>query len=675
MFDLPLHNALLLSTALSGLYVFILYFFRVSSKQIDPIGTRIAIYVSRFVGIGVLAFLLLSPILTSLVPDVIKPSLVVALDDSESIDYALTQEQRDSLLKVVSSRAEAFNNVTVKTVSLSSGKFIECWETPRKATNMVRSLEELIAFHRDQHTAGILVVSDGISNSGRQLNEAQLDSDFGLSTVLLGDTNQTLDFKVKSVEVNDFVFVGNEMLYNVDILCNSGAGSVSEYEVLWNGVVVKSGEFSPTSSPQLETISGKLQPKTAGKYKLSVRLKTPQLDLNKWNDRQEKFVEVIENKLKVNILQRAPHPDIGFIARTLNGQEGIVSRVYPLTNQSDSLLNCDLLICHDCNPIKLTTVPIIYMYSALPPFWKPDVAMPFTINVDNQQPQRIGLTWNKSSAVIDEAALNTINWEGMYTFSGNLKANVPLLELAEQTYNGLALGKSAFVISEDANTPIGIITVSGFWRISQSNGNDSAVLKALENLVVGSVKQLASHDEKKRIRLNLKSRYTEGEKVLLSASYYDETFAPIANGKLKLSLRAESNQVLSYELEGNQGDYGLELTDLDPGKYDYTIEPAANGENLVDTGSFVIEDYTLESTDLRANVANMKFLAKRGRGEAFDINQIEEAMAFMVNTSTKVPIQSNRVQSSYPIDWKWLLFIVLVSFSLEWLLRKRSGFV
>jgi hypothetical protein len=150
------------------IYAWILYFY--NQKNRDSIGVRVVYVLAffRFVLAGLLAFLLLEPVVRHYNYVKQKPIMVMLIDDSESMGL-----MRDTMQEVVarlSAFEESLNNDYQidfvhfdKSVSYDNTKITKL---TGEETNIGKALREVKSQYFNQNFGGVVLVTDGIYNAG-----------------------------------------------------------------------------------------------------------------------------------------------------------------------------------------------------------------------------------------------------------------------------------------------------------------------------------------------------------------------------------------------------------------------------------------------------------------------------------------------------------------------------
>ena len=108
---------------------------------------------------------------------------------------------------------------------------------------------------------------------------------------------------------------------------------------------------------------------------------------------------------------------------------------------------------------------------------------------------------------------------------------------------------------------------------------------------------------------------------------------------------------------------------------DYSFEVRAAHENISQFGKFKILEYNVEQQFLNANVTKLQQVATNSNGTAYFIGNTKSLTDNLLKDNRYMAIQKKNKRTIPLIDWKYLLFIIAISLSAEWFLRKYNGLI
>ena len=208
----------------------------------------------------------------------------------------------------------------------------------------------------------------------------------------------------------------------------------------------------------------------------------------------------------------------------------------------------------------------------------------------------------------------------------------------------------------------------GFWRLDLLSSGAGGRPQTIRRFWQNAVKWLALEVPAGRVRVSTERHiYRAGEGVVFAAQVFDELLRPQSAAAVEVSL----GQGMELRLqERGEGEYRGVGNGLGPGEYRYVVRAQA-GEALIgtDEGSFIVEQHTIESADLKANPSLLEEIARASNGQYRPLAEWRQLLEQMA-------VQPRLVQEGESLAlWGsvWPLGLVVVLLGIEWFIRKRSG--
>ncbi|MFN5704223.1 MAG: hypothetical protein ACK45U_00030, partial [bacterium] len=303
---------LIISLALSVLYPYFLY--KKESKLKKQ--TRNALAIVRGIVVFIISFFLLSPLLNNRGLSYEKPIILFAQDNSKSIVLNANKsfyekeylEQSKELINELSSKYD------VKTFSiaeeLKSGNEINY---KGNKSNLSLIFDEALNTYKNRNLAAIVLASDGISNTGRELSDYVQLMKTPVYTILMGDSIPQRDIRIQNIVHNEIVYKKNDFLVDIRIKAYDLANQITNISILKDGKSVYSIKQKISSKNESISIKAKLNADVGGYQKYTVKIDPIGSEKNINNNISNFYIEVIENKQKIALIAAAVHPDLAAI--------------------------------------------------------------------------------------------------------------------------------------------------------------------------------------------------------------------------------------------------------------------------------------------------------------------------------------------------------------------------
>ena len=187
------------------------------------------------------------------------------------------------------------------------------------------------------------------------------------------------------------------------------------------------------------------------------------------------------------------------------------------------------------------------------------------------------------------------------------------------------------------------------------------------------INYLAVKKDKKQLTSYISSDYiSEGENLIISANTYNELYQPKKADRIKCVIDGGEIKNVTYEMLPLENSYSLSPKNLKAGRYIYKITAEIDSKFFSEEGSFLVYENDLEETFIAANFEDMNTLALKSGG---NILMWKDRHSFKINShpkemKQKLISETTRLKAN---DWIYLLLLILVLLSLEWLIRKYFG--
>lgn len=171
-----------------------------------------------------------------------------------------------------------------------------------------------------------------------------------------------------------------------------------------------------------------------------------------------------------------------------------------------------------------------------------------------------------------------------------------------------------------------------------------------------------------------KKFYAAGEPIDFSAQVYDDLFNPLSDAELKLNISGpEYHDEIILSSIGN-GLYEGSLSLTKNGDYKFSGQVLFDNKNLgYDNGTFNVGDVDPELLESRMNFDFLNQLSIETKGKTYVNTNTDQLIGDLIQTNQD--LSKEKILTSEIRLWssEILLILVIVLFSLEWFIRKRSG--
>jgi len=634
----------------------------------------------RFLSLFMLGVLLLNPVFKQTVITNIKPNLVVAVDNSESISFLKQETKVLDFLK------------ELKKSNLSDKFQIDYYSFG----NAVNELQDSILFTKTQTNISTvfssfkelysgtnsptLLLSDGNQTYGQDYVLSSLTYNQPVYPIVLGDSVLKSDIKIANIQHNKYTFLNNE--FPVEITVNYVGNTAIKKELsIYSGntkVYSKSIELSKKSTTRV--LSFNLKAKNVGRYKYHAVITSIANEENITNNTRDFSVEVIDERTNVLLVSDIVHPDIGGIKKAIetNKQRKVTILT---TNDVIDYNNYQLVVLYQ------PTIKFKKIFEQIDIFKKNNftitglqtdwsflnrVSKNYKNSVINQSQDFSG-SYNANFDLFQNEELDYSSLPPLRGFYGDVILNNTASVLLSQQISSVLTEKPLFCFFENNNRREAVLFGEGIWKWRAQSFINTQSFEKFDALIGKAVQYLASNNIRERLVLAIGDEFLLGE-AKLTAQYFDKNYVTDANEIISCKLiYQETNEGVEYDFLYKNNGYELDLTHLKSGIYSYSITTKTN--KLIKKGVFEILDFNIESQFINPNVTKLGQLATNSKTKLYYISKYKQLFEELRNNE-KYKITQREVITQLPlVNWKYLLGILIIVLGAEWFLRKYNGLI
>ncbi|RSK36353.1 VWA domain-containing protein [Hymenobacter metallilatus] len=645
----------------------------------------------RFAVVSFLCFLLLSPFLKSTTTTRQEPTLVLALDNSQSVGLftppAVLRQATLGLQQLATElRSQGFQ-VETRTLSSSSSTRPDSVRFQAASTDVDGLLAGIGNEFEGRNLAGVVLLSDGLVNQGRAPQYAEYP--FPVYAVGVGDTIPKKDVSLPALAYNRVAFSGNQFPIEAEIGYDGYAGSTATVQVRENGRVLQTRQVRLPAGQRRVRTTFLLTAPAPGKRRYEVAISQLPGEFTLLNNQKFAYLEVVKGKLRVLLAGAAPHPDLKALRAAIQQNDNFDLTTYlpgisPLQRQ-----DFDVAILHQLPAqsgvgqevlaqVKARRVPTLYVlgaqtnfgaYNALgtgltvtPRGSQTDEVTPvpnasFTRFSFEEDALRRFLAYPPALVPFGDVRLSGGTEVALWQQVGRLKTQKPLL-----VFGGTPAQRQATLLTEG----------SWQWRLQEAVEHDDRP-EAYDRLVLRTLQLLTQNANKKRLDVYpTQEVFDIQDDVTFGAETYNAIFERIYNQQITLTLTNEQQKPRTFTFANPDDGSPLHLGPLPAGLYRYTARATLGGQLQQDRGEVLVQAQQLEATQSRADHNLLSQLARRSGQRLYFPQQLQQ-LAQDIRKANYKPVLYEQEDLQDLINLKWLFFLLLGLMTVEWATRKYSG--
>lgn len=681
--------------ALGAIYALILYYRnRTVEYEKKPLLTMALL---RGLSISLIAFLLLAPMtkLTSKKSD--KPLIFFAIDNSESIvngeDSAF---YRNDYITELNQLMDAFGDQYEKNVVFigekndyqQQGEKSVYPDFTDKSSNLSSIFDDISKLYAHRNVGAMVLLSDGIYNTGSNPYYKAETAEFPIFTVGLGNPESQTDLLISRVIHNRQSYQGNYFPVEIKIAAHQLAGKDATLTVYKKDKELFSKQIRIPSNSYFESIQMSIEASEKGMQHYRVTLSEVDGEVSYKNNTTSFFVEVVDTREKIALLYHAPHPDIAAVRNSLEKIDKYQLDVFPFQEFKGNSEEYSLLILHQVPALSkntqaslnqiiksgISTLFILGNQTDLRQFNALNLGVNITQSKDLFNNAVPVYNDNFTSFTFSEESKNILkNFPPLNTFFGEYKTAVSANTFLYQQISGVNTQYPLLVFNDINGTKTGVITGNGLWQWRMYNWVIMQNFTAFDEIINKTVQFLSVKGDKSFFRVHADQVYDENVPVEFSAELYNDSYELINEPDVQLVLTNEEGIKYDYRFSKQNRAYSLNIGKLPVGDYSWQASVQYGTKNYSKSGSFSVRELLLESVNLTADHDLLQNIALATEGKFFLPNEMQEIEKEIKNNKNIIPIVSYGKSYRMIINSWWYFALIILLLGLEWFMRKWGG--
>lgn len=649
----------------------------------------------RFLAVTIIAILLMSPVLKSLITEVKKPVVLLAQDESESIANGMRAADTLAYHKAFDALANSLGDqYDVKKYAFGE-KVREGidFQYKDKISNISDLLKSAYDLYSNQNLGAIVIATDGIYNEGSNPLYASAKLAAPVYTIALGDTTPRKDVILKRAFHNDIAYLGDKFSVQIDVVARNCAGSLSTLTV----GKMEGNNIKPLQQYQLSINSNDffttreiiLDASSPGVQRYRINVTAVKGEVTTVNNVKDIFIDVLDGRDKILILANSPHPDVSAFNQVLSKNKNYQVTV---ANANDLKINpaaYDFVILHQL-PSKTNGAEAIFKTLN-------DKKTPRLIVVGSQTDLR-RINAAQQAVIFNGDGRNTNEVQGVVNSNFNLFTLDPKVGGELPNFTPLTapfgdfkdgggtqsllfqrIGKidtryPLLSFQEQNGIKTGVLCGENIWRWRLFDFLQHQNHDLTDELISKSVQYLSVKEDKRKFRATIeKNVFKENESVPFGAELYNDSYQLINDPDVSMVISSGEGKEFRYTFNKTDKAYALDAGVLPVGNYTFKATTNYNSQTLTYNGQFSVQPIQLELYESTADHTLLRQLSQKFGGEmvyAKDMATIGER----IKATEKIkPVQYQTSKTRSVIHLKWIFFLILGLLSLEWFLRRYWG--
>jgi len=655
----------------------------------------------RAISLIIALFLLLQPRFKWTESNTIKLDWNFYVDNSVSIGYHPTL----SLQTIKSELSQLVFNLNKQDVSpylysfsesVSALENVQSWDGKGSSTNLGSVISHIIS--DQEKLAGATIITDGQINQGLDPSQLIQKVEVPVYTLGIGHSTPLVDLSIQSIDAPTVAIKGEDLRINVII---NSTGDIQERVnvILYEGKKMLGSRYLQTkgfgSRAQARFM---FTPSNLGENEYRVKVSTVSKEINIENNQQKFFITILKDRYKVALItgspsfntsviksyiRKYPRVELDHFVRRKNGYLTALKSFWSRPYQ---------LIIFDNYPLKELSSKTQRIYSKKIGAEKSSLLWLLGGNVTEKSASSIIpffhlrikhqiQTGEKTLWYMTTEALSQSIFQGLELNDGlDFWQNFPPIQ-ASYNFESTNDEIEAIAYNQGPDVPLMFLGEkqgirSAVWASPEfatihhrlSGTNYSKMFPELWTRIFSWLLK-TSGDKNLYFRLN-KESYQQGEEILITGTSIGNKNG--SKNQAFITTQIDSLEINSAELRFNPESRRWEgnIWAPKPGKYSYEIS-IQDGSNppVKQNGRFIVEESQIELNEVALNSPLLEDLSMKTNGAYYPWASRSELFNKVLPRERQEKIN----RSTKFNEESWVLVILIVLLTIEWIIRKRIG--
>tara|TARA_B110001469_G_scaffold126160_1_gene143109 strand:- start:319 stop:2319 length:2001 start_codon:yes stop_codon:yes gene_type:complete len=632
----------------------------------------------RILSVFLLLLLLINPAVRKTVIENTKPVMAVLIDDSASISFFKEEEKVASILQEL--EADVQLNAKFEMAYFTFGKEVKVKDSltfDAPVTAISKGITAINKLYKNKKGA-IVLLSDGNQTTGNDYEF--VSSKMPIATIVLGDTVNYRDLRIRQLNVNKYSYLNHQFPLEVHLFYEGSVPISTEFRIEKKGKAIFKQRIRFSASEKSKIIRTQLTSTSEGINFYKASIEAFGVEKNTKNNTKDFSVEVIDEQTKIALVSSVSHPDLGALKRSIERNKQRTVDVFYVSNINIQLNDYQLFIMYQPNNKfnnllkKVRAVKSNYLVIS-------------GVNTDWGFLNKKQLGFTKKA--IDKTESYSANYQS--SFQPFLQKDIgfnnfpPLKDqfgevflskenhvLLQQRVFGIASEQPLLATFEQNDQKSAVILGEGIWKWRAANFIQSNSFQDFDEFMGNLIQYLVSNSNRKQLEVGVENLYLSNAPIRISAFYTDKNYQFDRRASLLLSVTntiTKEQRKFPFSLALNS--FQVVVEGLSPGSYTYTVSVA--GHKSARSGVFLISEARIEEQFTNANTTKLNRLANSTGGRLYYPTEISGLIEDFVGNADYTTLQKSTLKNQALIDWKWMLFLILILLAIEWFTRKYYG--
>ena len=659
---------------LSGSLGYYQYYYRVKK----PTKVSFLLVIIRSLVFFLLMLVLLNPSITkeSIINQ--KAKLSVLVDNSSSITFF----KKDSLVHAILQNFKTHKKLN-KRFDINYYSFgnlfqqSDSFSFDENQTDISMPLERISKIQKNASNA-IVLLSDGNQTIGNDYQYTSLKDP--VFPIVIGDTTKYQDVKIAQINVNRYSFINNQFPVE-SILQYEGTQTIKlRYSLENNGKIIFSERINFSEKNNSHILKTFIKASKEGTNFFTSKIEYLENEKNVVNNSKNFSVEVIDKQSEILIVSSFYHPDLGALKKAIESDKQRKVTIKIVDNKNTQLNKYQLVVLYQ--PNNKFNIIIDQLNSSKSSFmlitgsktdWSFLNNKSLGINKKNiNQLENYSARFHNGFLNFSQKNIDFENFPPLIDYYGETTVSIPHQTLLYQNINGYNSQNPLLITANQNNQKKVFLFGEGLWKWRSSSFMKKNSFQNFDEFIGNLIQYSSNKKIRNRLDLDISSFYNANSSIQIGAFYVDENYQFDDRATLLFTIKnkdSKNKKIFPFSLSGTS--YQLELTSLEAGEYEYTIE--VDGQNISKKGTFKVNEFLVEEQFTNANSYKLELLAQKTAGKLYSEDKHRLVIDDLVTDNRFSTIQKSKKSIDKLVNWQWIMLLIIGLLSLEWFIRKYIG--
>lgn len=634
----------------------------------------------RTISISILILLLFKLSIDQIKKQKVKPSLVLIVDNSQSIEHLNKADQVKKIYKSIISNNELQKKFKINSFSFGKEiKPLDCLDFKSKQSNINKSLNSIFNIYKSE-VAPIILISDGNQTFGENyLNNYDIPLNQLIYPIVVGDTISNEDLKISKINTNKYTFLENEFPVEVFVNYNGNKLIESELVIENKGKKIINEKIILSASKRANSYTFYLKTNIEGSNTFEIKLKPIEGEKSILNNNKKFAIEALNEKIDVAFISELTHPDLGTYSTILRNKKKFnldllkpkdfvenpakyeMALIYQPNNNFGKVF--ESLTKHGINNLIVSSTKTdIGFLNKVQELFTQDL-----INLTDESQAYL----SNISGDISLENIDFKNYPPIKTNLGRIKFSSSYNLILKKFIDGVETDQPLLISNDNNGLRQVVFFGEDIWKWRMYCFKRNLNFSKFDSFFYSLFQYLSTKERSEQIKSIHELVFDGTIPINIYAKLYDNNFKENFSKKLKIEIYSETNNILVYDMNIVNGIYQINLDNLSPGLYTYKILSTDN--SISKKGEFEILSSNIETRFFSSNHQYLKELAKTYETQCYSFYNYNNLIDHLLRNDLYNSINKLEKKSLPLINLKYLLAILLLSLTIEWFLRKYNG--